>query len=37
MSLNNTLVNSFLKTDADLLFVLKTKAMRKLVEHTQVH
>lgn len=34
MSLNNTLVNSFLKTDADLLFVLKTKAMRKLVEHT---
>ena len=34
MSFNNTLVNSFLKTDADLLFVLKTKAMRKLVEHT---
>ena len=34
MSLNNTLVNSFLKTDADLLFVLKTKAMHKLVEHT---
>lgn len=31
MSLNNALVNSFLKTDADLLFVLKTKAMRKLV------
>nr|DAV72562.1 MAG TPA: hypothetical protein [Caudoviricetes sp.] len=34
MSFNNALVSSFLKTDADLLFVLKTKAMRKLVEHT---
>ena len=33
MSLNNTLVNSFLKNDADLLFALKTKAMRKLVKH----
>nr|DAI56454.1 MAG TPA: hypothetical protein [Bacteriophage sp.] len=26
MSLNNAVVNSFLKTDADLLFVLKTKS-----------
>ena len=34
MSLNNALVNSFLQNDVDLLFVLKTKAMRKLVEHT---
>ena len=34
MSLNNALVNSFLKTDTDLLFALKTKAMKKLVEHT---
>ena len=33
MSLNNPVVNSFLKTDADLLFVLKTKVMRKLVNH----
>ena len=33
MSLNNTVVNSFLKSDADLLFVLKTKAMRRLVNH----
>ena len=33
MSLNNAVVNSFLKTDADLLFVLKTKAMKKLVKH----
>ena len=33
MSLNNPVVNSFLKTDVDLLFVLKTKVMRKLVNH----
>ena len=33
MSLNNPVVNSFLKTDADLLFVLKTKAMKKLIKH----
>lgn len=32
--LNNPVVNSFLQNDVDLLFVLKTKAMRKLVEHT---
>ena len=34
MYLNNPVVNSFLKTDADLLFALKLKAMRRLVEHT---
>nr|DAP57262.1 MAG TPA: hypothetical protein [Caudoviricetes sp.] len=34
MSLNNALVNSFMKNDVDLLFALKTKAMRRLVEHT---
>lgn len=33
MSLNNAVVNSFLQNDADLLFVLKTKAMKKLVQH----
>lgn len=33
MSLNNKVVNSFLPNDADLLFVLKTKAMRRLVKH----
>ena len=33
MSLNNPVVNSFLKSDADLLFALKLKAMRKLVKH----
>lgn len=33
MSLNNPVVNSFLQNDADLLFVLKTKAMKKLVKH----
>lgn len=33
MSLNNTVVNSFLPNDTDLLFVLKTKAMKKLVKH----
>ena len=33
MSLNNAVVNSFLKTDTDLLFVLKTKAMKRLVQH----
>nr|DAS63866.1 MAG TPA: hypothetical protein [Caudoviricetes sp.] len=33
MSLNNPVVNSFLKTDVDLLFVLKTKAMKKLIKH----
>lgn len=31
--LNNPVVNNFLQNDADLLFVLKTKAMRKLVNH----
>nr|DAF31343.1 MAG TPA: hypothetical protein [Caudoviricetes sp.] len=33
MSLNNAVVNSFLPNDADLLFVLKTKAMKKLIKH----
>lgn len=33
MSLNNPVVNSFLKSDADLLRTLKLKAMRKLVKH----
>lgn len=31
--LNNPVVNSFLQNDADLVFVLKTKAMKKLVKH----
>lgn len=31
--LNNPVVNNFLQNDVDLLFVLKTKAMRKLVVH----
>lgn len=33
MSLNNAVVNSFLPNDVDLLFVLKTKAMKKLIKH----
>lgn len=33
MSFNNAVVNSFLQNDTDLLFVLKTKAMRKLINH----
>nr|DAS00503.1 MAG TPA: hypothetical protein [Caudoviricetes sp.] len=33
MSLNNAVVNSFLPNDADLLFALKTKAMKKLIKH----
>lgn len=33
MSLNNPVVNSFLQNDVDLLFVLKTKAMRRLIKH----
>lgn len=33
MSLNNPVVNSFLPNDADLLFMLKTKAMKKLIKH----
>lgn len=33
MSLNNPVVNSFLQNDVDLLFALKTKAMRRLVNH----